>query len=105
VEVTLLPFDISVDPYEHIVQKEVEYEPSVEAVFNYLVPKYVETKIYSAIVESAVCEHAARRMAMESATDNARDMISDLTLTYNRTRQAAITSEISEIVGGAEALG
>jgi F-type H+-transporting ATPase subunit gamma len=105
VEVTLLPFDVSVDPYEHIVQKEVEYEPSVEAVFNYLVPKYVETKIYSAIVESAVCEHAARRMAMESATDNARDMISDLTLTYNRTRQAAITSEISEIVGGAEALG
>jgi F-type H+-transporting ATPase subunit gamma len=105
VEVTLLPFDISTDPYEHRVQQEVEYEPSVEAVFNYLVPKYVETKIYSAIVESAVCEHAARRMAMESATDNARDMISDLTLTYNRTRQAAITSEISEIVGGAEALG
>lgn len=104
VEVTLLPFDVSVNPYEHLLQKQVEYEPSAQAVFNYLVPKYVEIMVYSAIVESATCEHAARRMAMESATDNAKDMISDLTLTYNRTRQAAITREISEIVGGAEAL-
>jgi F-type H+-transporting ATPase subunit gamma len=68
------------------------------------VPKYVEIMIYNAIIESATCEHAARRMAMENATDNAREMLADLTLTYNRTRQAAITNEISEIVGGAEAL-
>jgi len=102
--VTLLPFDITRDPEIPKLEKVVEYEPSVEDVFNYLVPKYVEIMIYGAIVESATCEHAARRIAMEAATDNARDMISDLTLYYNRTRQAAITNEISEIVGGAEAL-
>ena len=83
--------------------KEVEYEPSVEEVFNYLVPKYVEIMIYGAVVESATCEHAARRMAMENATDNARDMLSDLSLFYNRARQSAITDEIIEIVAGSEA--
>lgn len=100
--VTLLPFEretVSDGPREP-----VEYEPSVTEVFNYLVPKYVEIMIYGAIVESATCEHAARRIAMESATDNAREMIQSLTLNYNRARQAAITNEISEIVGGSEAL-
>ena len=101
---TLLPFPIKMDPDMPPLRKQVEYEPSVEDVFNYLIPKYVEIMVYSAIIESATCEHAARRMAMESATDNANEMISDLTLTYNRARQAAITREISEIVGGAEAL-
>ena len=76
---------------------------SVEAVFNYLVLKFVETKIYSAVVESATCEHAARRMAMENATDNAREMLDDLNLNYNRARQSAITDEIIEIVAGSEA--
>lgn len=103
-EVTLLPLEVKGDPDTHRLDNEVEYEPSVEAVFNYLIPKYVEIMVYSAIVESATCEHAARRMAMENATENANEMIGDLTLTYNRTRQAAITREISEIVGGAEAL-
>ena len=102
-EVTLLPFTISHDPEAHKHQKEVEYEPSVEAVFNYLVPKYVELQIYGAIVESATCEHAARRMAMENATDNAQEMLENLSLYYNRARQAAITDEIIEIVAGAEA--
>ncbi|MBR0599182.1 ATP synthase F1 subunit gamma [Sinanaerobacter chloroacetimidivorans] len=102
--VTLLPFEIDNDPEFPKLDKQVDYEPSVEEVFNYLVPKYVEIMVYGAIVESATCEHAARRMAMENATDNAREMIADLTLFYNRTRQAAITNEISEIVGGAEAL-
>jgi len=102
--VTLLPFGIDHDPDYPKHEKLVDYEPSVEEVFNYLVPKYVEIMIYGAIVESATCEHAARRMAMENATDNARDMIGSLTLYYNRARQAAITREISEIVGGAEAL-
>jgi F-type H+-transporting ATPase subunit gamma len=60
--------------------------------------------IYGAIVESATCEHAARRIAMENATDNALSMISDLNLTYNRARQAAITNEITEIVSGADAM-
>lgn len=101
---TILPIEIEGDPYTHKVYNEVEYEPSVQEVFNYLIPKYVEIMVYNAIIESATCEHAARRMAMESATDNAQEMLADLTLTYNRTRQAAITNEISEIVGGAEAL-
>jgi len=103
-KVTLLPFEINKDPDIPKLEKQVDYEPSIEDVFNYLVPKYVEIMIYGAIVESATCEHAARRMAMENATDNAIDMIGELTLFYNRTRQAAITNEISEIVGGAEAL-
>ncbi|HML37785.1 MAG TPA: ATP synthase F1 subunit gamma [Bacillota bacterium] len=102
--VTLLPFEISLDPDIPKNEKLVEYEPSVQDVFNYLVPKYVEIMIYGAIVESATCEHAARRIAMENATDNAREVNAELTLFYNRTRQAAITNEISEIVGGAEAL-
>nr|WP_315020619.1 ATP synthase F1 subunit gamma [uncultured Aminipila sp.] len=100
---TLLPFDIENDPEVIKHEKQVEYEPSVEAVFNYLVPKYVEIKVYGAIVESATCEHAARRMAMENATDSARDMLDGLSLFYNRARQAAITDEIIEIVAGSEA--
>ncbi|GHU50629.1 ATP synthase gamma chain [Clostridia bacterium] len=103
-QVRLLPFEIKRDKEILPMEKQVDYDPSVEEVFNYLVPKYVEIMIYNAIVESAVCEHAARRMAMESATDNANGMIADLTLYYNRARQAAITSEITEIVSGADAL-
>lgn len=101
--VTLLPFNIEKDPEIMKIDKVVEYEPSVEAVFNYLVPKYVEMMIYAAVVESATCEHAARRMAMESATDNAREMLDNLSLFYNRARQSAITDEIIEIVAGSEA--
>lgn len=101
--VTLLPFEIEKDPDIIRNAKPVEYEPSVEAVFNYLVPKYVEMMIYGAVVESATCEHAARRMAMENATDNAREMLDKLSLTYNRARQSAITDEIIEIVAGSEA--
>ena len=100
---TILPFQVEKDPEFMTTSKFVEYEPSVEAVFNYLVPKFVETKIYSAVVESATCEHAARRMAMENATDNAREMLDDLNLNYNRARQSAITDEIIEIVAGSEA--
>ncbi|NBI61506.1 ATP synthase F1 subunit gamma [Clostridiales bacterium] len=101
--VTLLPFDIERDPDIMQLEKEVEYEPSVEAVFNYLIPKYVEMMVYAAVVESATCEHAARRMAMENATDNAREMLDNLSLYYNRARQSAITDQIIEIVAGSEA--
>ncbi len=101
--IVLLPFEVENDPDFEPNYNHVEYEPSVEDVFNYLVPKYVETMIYSAVVESATCEHAARRMAMENATDNAREMLDDLNLTYNRARQSAITDEIIEIVAGSEA--
>lgn len=99
----LLPFDAGFDPEVIKHEREVEYEPSIEAVFNYLVPKYVEIKVFGAVVESATCEHAARRMAMENATDNAREMLGNLSLYYNRARQAAITDEIIEVVAGAEA--
>lgn len=101
--VILLPFDIQPDPDILIHDQEVEYEPSVEEVFNYLVPKYVEMMIYAAVVESATCEHAARRLAMENATDNASDMLGSLAQYHNRARQAEITDEIIEIVAGAEA--
>ena len=100
----LLPFEIEPDPDVLKHENYVEYEPSVEEVFNYLVPKYAEMQIYGAIVESATCEHAARRMAMDNATDNAKSMLEDLSLYYNRARQATITNEIIEIVSGAEAL-
>ncbi len=101
--VRLLPFEVDYDPEIIRHAQPIEYEPSVEAVFNYLVPKYVEMMIHAAVVESATCEHAARRMAMENATDNAREMLDKLSLTYNRARQSAITDEIIEIVAGSEA--
>lgn len=82
----------------------VNYEPSAEEVLRYIIPKYVESTIFGGLIESSASEQAARRLAMESASDNAEEIIEDLTLYYNRARQAAITQEISEIVGGAEAL-
>lgn len=81
----------------------MSYEPSPEVVLSYLIPKYIESTIYGGLVESSASEQAARRMAMENATDNAEEMIESLTLSFNQARQAAITQEISEIVGGANA--
>jgi len=80
------------------------FEPSQEYIMSSLLPKYLNIEIYQAILENTASEHAARRQAMQNATDNAEEMIADLTLLYNRERQSAITQEISEIVGGAEAL-
>lgn len=82
----------------------VNYEPSPEEVFKYIIPKYIESTLYGGLIESSASEQAARRVAMESASDNAEDIIEELTLSFNQARQAAITQEISEIVGGAEAL-
>ncbi len=81
----------------------VEYEPSPEEVFDKLVPRYVASLLYGAIVESFASEQAARRTAMENATDNATEMIDNLSLQYNRARQGAITQELTEIVSGANA--
>ncbi|MDR2197489.1 MAG: ATP synthase F1 subunit gamma [Coriobacteriales bacterium] len=81
-----------------------EYEPSDEAVLNELLPAYVETRIFHALLDSAAGEQGARRRAMKSATDNAIEMVSTLKRVYNRARQGAITTEITEIVGGAAAL-
>lgn len=80
------------------------YEPSSETVFETIVPQYISGVMYAAICESLASEHAARRTSMESASKNASDMIEDLTLRYNRARQAAITQEITEIVSGAETM-
>ncbi len=81
-----------------------EYEPSAEAILEVLLPQYAESLIYGAVLDSKASEHAARMTAMKSATDNANDIIRSLDLSYNRARQAAITQEITEIVGGASAL-
>ncbi len=80
------------------------YEPSEEEVLRKIVPQYVETQIYRALLESEASEQGARMTAMDAATNNAADLIHRLTLTMNKARQAQITKEISEIVGGAEAL-
>jgi F-type H+-transporting ATPase subunit gamma len=78
--------------------------PSPDEILNRLLPLYVRNSVYRALVETAASEHGARRTAMKNATDNAGDMLDDLNRTYNRARQAMITQEIAEIVGGAAAL-
>ncbi|QNO15173.1 ATP synthase F1 subunit gamma [Alkalicella caledoniensis] len=80
------------------------FEPSVESVLDSLIPKYLTGMIYQSLNEAKASEHGARMTAMGSATDNASELIGQLTLTYNRARQAAITQEILEIVNGANAL-
>lgn len=79
-------------------------KPSAEAILERLLPLYVRNQVYRALVETAAAEHGARRTAMKNATDSAGDMLDRLRRTYNRARQAQITQEIAEIVGGAEAL-
>lgn len=103
------PFEMKVLPLTNITSK-VEaaelkssswiYEPSPEGVFNAIVPDYITGMIYGAVVESFASEQGARRTAMESASDNADEIIDKLSLKYNRARQASITQEISEIVSG-----
>lgn len=80
------------------------FEPSEDEILNELVPKALKIQLYRAILESNASEHGARMTAMDKATENAQEMLKELRLIYNRTRQAAITKEILEIVGGAEAL-
>jgi F-type H+-transporting ATPase subunit gamma len=82
----------------------VEYEPDAEAILQRLVPDYVEISIYRALLESTASEHGARMTAMRNASENAGEVIDDLTLEMNRARQAEITQEIMEVVAGAEAL-
>jgi F-type H+-transporting ATPase subunit gamma len=82
----------------------LEYVPDAETILKKLVPRYVETMVWQALLESAAGEHGARMTAMKNATDNANDLAKDLTLAMNKARQAQITREISEIAAGAEAL-
>ncbi|AZB40899.1 MULTISPECIES: ATP synthase F1 subunit gamma [Bacillaceae] len=81
-----------------------EFEPDEDEILEVLLPQYAESLIYGALLDSKASEHAARMTAMKNATDNAKELISSYTLTFNRARQAAITQEITEIVGGAAAL-
>jgi F-type H+-transporting ATPase subunit gamma len=80
------------------------YEPDAKTVLNHVVTRYVESLVYQAVLENLASEHAARMVAMKSASDNANKLIETLQLIYNKARQAAITQEISEIVGGAAAV-
>jgi F-type H+-transporting ATPase subunit gamma len=82
----------------------IEFEPSAERILDSLLPRYVESRVFACLLDAAASEHAARRRAMKAATDNADELIKILTRDANRARQAEITTEISEIVGGAEAL-
>ena len=81
-----------------------EFEPSPEGVLSSLLPRYVESRLYSALLDASASEHANRQRAMKAATDNAEELITKLSRALNRARQDAITTEIMEIVGGAEAL-
>ena len=81
-----------------------DFEPSAQVVLHDLMPAYLKTVIFHALLDSAAAEHGARRRAMQSATDSAQDMLNSLSRTYNRERQGAITTELNEIIGGASAL-
>ncbi len=102
----LLPAEIEGDSSEEEGKQNLtltEYDPSPEVVLDYLIPKYINGAIYGALIESSASQQGARMTAMESATDNAEEMIESLGLLYNRARQASITQEITEIVAGADA--
>ncbi|MCA9386618.1 ATP synthase F1 subunit gamma [Candidatus Dojkabacteria bacterium] len=96
--------DHNKNKFDSIEISEYEYEPNKKRVLNYLLPMLVEVLIYQAVLESSASEHSSRMMAMKNASDSASEMIDNLTLEFNKGRQAAITQEISEIVGGAVAL-
>jgi F-type H+-transporting ATPase subunit gamma len=98
--VKLLPFEPSAGPS----QKEIVYEPDVDTYLRKSVPVFLSMFVYGAMVEASVCEQASRMTSMDAAARNAGEIVDDLTLQYNRQRQSAITQEISEIVGGANAI-
>ncbi|HJM82368.1 MAG TPA: ATP synthase F1 subunit gamma [Nitrospinota bacterium] len=101
----LLPIIMETDTgISAINQVDYEYEPSAEEILDGILTRYVVSQIYQALLESVASEHGARMTAMDGATKNASEMISDLTLEYNRARQAAITTELIEVVTGADAL-
>ena len=107
---TQTPKAIQLLPLESTGEKEYQhhwdyiYEPDAKSILDYLLVRFVESQVYQGVVENNACEQAARMVAMKSATDNAGNLIDELQLVYNKARQAAITQEISEIVGGAAAV-
>ena len=102
----LLPLEVSptVEESGHELLRDYFFEPEPEEVLDMLLPRFIVGKIYSALLESKASEMAARMIAMGAASENALEMIDQLTLSFNKARQAAITKELSEIVGGADAL-
>ena len=104
----LLPVDASAgeeEPAEKEVSAIMNFEPEDSEALDMLIPKYITSLIYGALRESVASENGARMQAMDNATSNAEEIISDLTLKYNRARQGSITQELTEIIAGAEALG
>jgi len=102
--IRILPVDTESFPQDTEKKETMNFVPDEETVLDYVIPKYLNTVIYGALVESAACGQGATMTAMDSATDNAGKIIDDLTLLYNRARQSTITQELTEIVGGASAL-
>ncbi|MCS6801550.1 MAG: ATP synthase F1 subunit gamma [Chloroflexota bacterium] len=95
---------LPIDPPPDLDRTEFLYEPSPEAVLDALVTRYVEMQVYHAVLENSASEHSARMVAMRNATENANEVVNDLTLTANKVRQEVITKELLEIVGGVNAL-
>lgn len=101
----LLPVKVEADrPQSEDHQAVMEFEPECEEAIDLIIPKYITSLIYGALIESVASENGARMQAMDSATSNADDMISKLSLLYNRARQSSITQELTEIIAGAEAI-
>lgn len=100
----LLPFDLTLDQEDILQHAETIYEPDAKTILDQLIPMTITSMIYRSYLEAKTSEQASRRIAMENATDNAEDIVEELTLKYNQSRQAAITQELSEIIAGADAL-
>lgn len=107
---TYLPFDLNVEAEGEVQTKSMEYEadyiyePSKEEILNSLIPTVLYSRLYAALLDSNASEYAARTMAMQIATDNADELLQDLKIEYNKTRQQAVTNELLDIIGGASAL-
>lgn len=101
---TFIPTEINIFPLENLTKNEsndsVIFEPSKKEVISLIIPKYLETLIYGHLTEAMVCEQASRRNAMDNATDNAEELLDKLKIEFNKARQASITQEITEVVGG-----
>ena len=103
--VKLLPVEPPADEGEEKKNVEYIYEPDPQSLFEALLPRYVDLQVYQAMLESLASQWSAQMVAMKNATDSAKELLEDLNLTYNKARQASITTQILEVVSGAEALG
>src|SRR5262249_39664076 len=104
ISVQLLPVQPPTGENKEAETVEYIYEPNAAEIFKALLPRYIDVQVYQALLESLASQYSAQMVAMKNATDNANELIQDLTLTYNKARQAAITTQILEVVAGAGAL-